>query len=295
MDNPGIWQLLRSVNISLQATYQNVIDTVTNEQDITARDLGLLVAVHKFEPDDTTPAHLLVRTPYNSAENFQIRLNHLVAHELLTEIGPHVYRLSAAGRQVVDQFILEARHEINQADPLTMTESLHLAELLGSLVNSSLATPPPPGTWSISLSHKLMPDPQPPLPFSEQALSCLFAYRDDSHLAAWQSSGLSATTLEVLTLVWCQEAKSLPRILEKLSSRGHSEHVYQDAITELHANHFITGMRGSLKITTEGKYFRDQVEADTDCYFFAPWNCLSDSQKEELVGLLFKLQAGLQI
>jgi hypothetical protein len=295
MDNPGIWQLIRSINSSLQTTYSSVTEMITSRQNITSRDLGLLVAVLTFEPDDTTPSHLLVRSPYNSAESFQTRLNHLVEHGLLSEISSHAYHLSDAGRQVVDQFILEARQAIAQADPLEPAESTRLAELLSRLVDSSLATPPPPDVWSISLSHKLMPAPQPPLPFTEQAISCLFAYRDDSHLAAWQSSGLSATALEVLSLVWCQEVKSLAQVIEKLSSREHSEHVYQDAITELHANHFITGMRGSLKITTEGKFFRDQVEADTDCYFFTPWNSLLDSQKDELVELLNKLQAGLQI
>ena len=41
----------------------------------------------------------------------------------------------------------------------------------------------------------------PPLPYAEQALSCLAAYRDDAHLSAWRPSGLSAPALEARRFV----------------------------------------------------------------------------------------------
>jgi hypothetical protein len=47
-------------------------------------------------------------------------------------------------------------------------------------------------------------------------------------------------------------------------------------------------------VTEVGRAFRDRVEADTDCYFFAPWACLDDAEKAELTDLLIRLRDGLK-
>ncbi|MDP2976702.1 MAG: hypothetical protein Q8N45_10895, partial [Anaerolineales bacterium] len=74
-------------------------------------------------------------------------------------------------------------------------DSQRIALLLCRIVEKSLETPPPPDTWSICLSYKLMPETEPPLPYIEQAVSCLNGYRDDAHLAAWKPGGLDAPAL----------------------------------------------------------------------------------------------------
>jgi hypothetical protein len=172
------------------------------------------------------------------------------------------------------------------ADPLDEGESQDLAEMLDKLVNKCLETPPPPNTWSISLSKKLMPPSDPQMPFIEQAISCLAAYRDDAHLASWQSSGLSAISMETMTVIWRGQASTLEELTDKLSNRGHPKKVYVDALTQLRTSEYISGSRSVLRLTENGKLFRDRVEAKTDQYFYTPWSCLTDDQKNKLAVIL---------
>jgi len=133
-----------------------------------------------------------------------------------------------------------------------------------------------------------MPAIDPPMPFIEQSISCLSAYRDDAHLASWRSSGLSAIALESLTLIWQGHVSTLDELSEKLSFRGHSEKVYIDALAELRARSYLSGSRSVLRLTEEGKLFRDRVEAHTDQYFFTPWVCLTKSDKK-LMGQILNM------
>jgi hypothetical protein len=139
-----------------------------------------------------------------------------------------------------------------------------------------------------------MPAAIPPLPYVEQAISCLAAYRDDAHLAAWQPSGLSATALEALTFLWRGEAGSLDALCERLAHRGHQRQIYSQALAELRKRGFIEGPDSAPQVTEAGRAFRNQVEADTDRYFFAPWACLDDAEKAELADLLTRLRDGLR-
>jgi hypothetical protein len=254
----------------------------------------MLLAAQTFEPEYTSPAHLLVRGPYTSAEQYITRLNDAAAKGYLEEVSPGEFRLTEKGKDGVREFIWEARSMMEKADPLNQDASRELAFLYGHLVKECLATPPPPNTWSIQLSYQLMPIPEPPLPFIEQAISCLYAYRDDAHLAAWRSSNLSATAFEVLTYLWRAEADSLDDLLDLLAFRGHSEEVYLDALAELRERKFIAGGRSKLRVTPEGRGFRNQVEMDTDIYFYAPWSCLSSKEKDRMEGLLVRLWEGLK-
>lgn len=183
---------------------------------------------------------------------------------------------------------------MEEADPLDLDASIELAILFERLVKECMATPPPPNTWSIQLSYQLMPALEPPLPFIEQAITCLYAYRDDAHLAAWRNSNLSATAFEVLTYLWREEANSFEKLLDLLANRGHSDDVYLDALAELRDRKYIAGGRSKLRVTPDGIGFRGQVEMDTDMYFFAPWSCLSSREKDRMEDLLVSLWEGLK-
>ena len=164
-----------------------------------------------------------------------------------------------------------------------------LTTLFDRLVKECLHSQPPPDTWSIRLSYKLMPAKQPALPFIEQSISCLAAYRDDAHLASWCSSGLSASAMECLSLVWRGQASSVREVFGKLEFRGHPESVYQDAIAELREREYLQGSRNNLRLTESGSEFREHVEELTDQYFYNPWSCLTDTEKETISNLLPKI------
>lgn len=294
MQNPQLWELIRETAADLVGRYEPEIDRACSAIGIDPRMWGLLLAVLTFEPEDTTPAHLLVRGPYTSAEAYLERLNQATKLDLLEEREPGGYCLTAKGRQATLEIVERVRKLMAKLDPLSAEDSERVACLGDRLVQSCLDNPTPPHPWSIRMSYKLMPAMRPPLPYIEQLFSCLAAYRDDAHLSAWQDSGLSAMALECLSLLWRGEASSLDDLCHKLANRGHPCQVYVGVLDELRQLGFIQGPDHAPALTGAGRVFRNQVEAKTDNLFFAPWDCLTDVEKAELGGLLKRLKSGLR-
>lgn len=286
MDNHSLWKLIRDSWIKIEASFDPAIKSLVAKSELNMREWMLLLAVLTFEPEDTTASHLMVRGPYTASDQYLSRLEHAAEKEYLESVSKGRFRLSKRGREAVREFIKIARDAMVLADLLPDQDAYSLAEMLKRLVDKCLDTPPPPNTWSINLSSKLMPGIDPPMPFIEQALSCLSAYRDDAHLASWQSSGVSAIALESMTLIWRGQVSTLDELTEKLSFRGHPDTVYMDALAELRARNYLSGYRNALYLTEEGRSFRDQVEAITDQYFFTPWSCLSGFEKSTMAKIL---------
>lgn len=293
MDDRTLWQQIRNTWGKIEPCYLPAIDPLVKKSSLGKREWGILLAARTLEPDDTTPGHLMIRGPYTASEQYLAWLSNATRQGYLEMVAEGRFRLTSFGSEAVDKFIQLAREAMAEADPLPPEESQRLAGYLGRLVKSCMDAPPPPQPWAIGLSYRLMPEPQPALPFIEQAISCLGAYRDDAHLASWQNSGISATAFETLTLIWRESVKSLDEITEKLKHRGHSREVYAGALAELRDRGYIVGIRSALKITPEGQTFRQQVETLTDRYFYNPWHCLTQAEKIEMADLIIKLGEGL--
>ncbi|MFL7891991.1 MAG: helix-turn-helix domain-containing protein [Anaerolineales bacterium] len=286
MENVILWDLMRNAWSRIEARYKPALNQMVSRSKLTIREWMLLIATLTFEPEDTTPSHLMVRGPYTSSDKYLAGLEKAAGAGYLVRVGDGRYRLSEEGKKAVQELIRVAREAMTPPGNLTHQELSELAEQLNKLVNNCLEAPPPPDSWSITLSHKLMPPMDPPLPFIEQSISCLKAYRDDAHLASWCSSGLSASAMESLTLIWRGQVYTFQELLAKLYFRGHPDVVYLDAIAELRANGYLTGSRNNIKITSEGIKFRDQVEQKTEEYFFRPWDRLSESERRQIAGIL---------
>ncbi len=289
MDDQTLWDLIRKAWTKITKLYQPAVDPHLQDLGLEWRTIGLLLAALTFEPEDTTPGHLTVRGPYTSPDEYLKRLSQAAEKGMLSEAGENRFRLTTKGRQVAQDFIRVARQAMDSGNPLSAAETGQIADYMTKLISASIETPPPPDKWSIKLSMKLLPEENASLSYIEQTCSCLEAYRDDSHLAAWQSSSISATALETLTLVWRNEASSLDQLYEKLAYRGYPRQVYADAIAELRDRKYLSGVLDALRITHEGQRFRQQVEDLTNQYFFSPWTCLNAQERKSLAGWLTTL------
>jgi hypothetical protein len=295
MDDRSLWELVLDSWSALSERFEPEIERMSRQHGVDMNTWGLLIAVLKFEPDPTTPADLLVRSPYTAAEEYMDGLNKASSQNLLAESDPGKYCLTDQGKDIIEHLIAAARKVMVSADPLPPLDSDKLAGYLDRLVEASLKNPPPPNPWAIALSYRLMPKMKPPLPYIEQAITCLAAYRDDAHLSAWRRSGLSATALETLTYLWRGEARSLNKLCSELEYRGHPCSVYENAFDELRGLGYVDGPDNSIRVSGAGRVFRNQVEGDTDKYFFAPWSCLTEAEKAEMSGLLTRLKDGLVV
>lgn len=294
MDDLALWNLTREAWGALVSRFEPEIESLIQESGLDDRAWGLLIAAITFEPEHITPAHLMVRGPYTAAEQYLARLRSCSAKGFLKELAQGEFRLTVKGRNAAERFIEKARMAMEEVDRLSAVDSQKLVHLLERLVTTCLETPPPPDTWSIRLSYQLMPDANPPYPYFEQAVSCLAAYRDDAHLEAWRRTGLTAIALEVLTNLWRDQAGSLDDLVEKLAHRGHSKEVFTGALAELRERKLVTGTVSALHLTEAGNTFREQIEADTNRLFFAPWSCLSSTEKSDLEGLLIRVRDSLR-
>jgi hypothetical protein len=286
MDDQSLWKLMRETLIKVEKRFNPAIKPIVFNSSLSMRDWMLLLAALTFEPEDTTASHLMVRGPYTSSDRYLEGLDRAAELGYLDQVTDGRFRLSGKGRTAVQEFIDAARTAMASSSEVSREDLIVLAGYLERLVSRCLETPPPPDTWSITLSSKLLPPIEPPMPYIEQAISCLTAYRDDAHLAAWCSSGLSASALESLTLIWRGQVSNLRSLLSKLDFRGHPESVYLDALSELRDNGYISGSRSHIKITNKGREFRDQVESNTESYFFKPWECLSQDEKTQIAEVL---------
>ena len=293
MNDPQLWELMNEAWNRLRSRFEPVVESACSGEGVDARTLGLLLTVMSIEPEETTPGHLMVRGPYTAAEVFTSRMEKAAEKKLLQSQTAGCYSLTPHGRDFTERLINKARTEMVAAVSLPTEKEERLAVLLDRMVQASLDQTPPPDTWSIRLSYKHMPRVRPAMPYIEQALTCLAAYRDDAHLAAWQDSGLSAMALESLTLFWRGEVFSLDDLCQKLDHRGHSCHVYVGVLEELRSRGLIHGSDQAPVITGTGRVFRNQVEEDTDRYFYTPWKCLTADEKKELAGLLTELTVGI--
>jgi len=294
MDDRQLWELIYATWSAIVERYDPVFDRYQEQKWQEPWSLGLLFAALNFEPDAISAARLAVRGPYTSDDAYRTRLAWLAERECLAEAVPGEYHLTARGRSEADEVLQAAYQAMTQADPLPGKESRRLSELLDRLVQACMQAPPPPDTWSIDLSYRLMPSRDLPLPYIEQAISCLNCYRDDAHLAAWRPSGISPTAMEALTLLWRAQASSLSALFERLANRGHAIAEYARALQELRQRGYLDGPDDAPQVTAAGREFRDQVEQDTDRYFYAPWSCLDEAARRELARLLGRLQGGLR-
>ena len=295
MDEQTLWNQMNEAMIELGNRYEPVVEIAAKDEGMDLRTWSTLLAVLTFEPEDATPAHYMVRGPYTAPEAYLSRLVSASQAGFLSEVEAGKFRLTERGRRIVLDLVALGRGAMADADPLSGDNARVLMKLLDRLVQTCLGTSPPPETWSIQLSYKLMPDPEPPLPFIEQAISALAAYRDDAHLAAWQNTELSATALETLTLLWRGDVNSFDEICKRLDRRGHSCKVYTSALEDLRAHHLINGPDEAPWVTRVGRVFRNQIEEATNRYFYAPWACLQEAEKMELERILALLISGLKV
>jgi DNA-binding MarR family transcriptional regulator len=179
--------------------------------------------------------------------------------------------------------------------PMPSTDLERLASLLHRLVKSCLTTPEPPGKWCIIHSRRNDPGDNASVVVQiDQYLSDLAAYRDDVHLAAWQSHSVEGHIWEALTYLWRGEATTLEGLYQKLERRGYSQEEYKQALEGLIRRGWVKDEAGKYRVTPLGQEVRQAVEEVTDRYFYGAWTCLSLKEIEELQTLLIHMRDGLQ-
>lgn len=249
----------------------------------------------EFAPEPLTVPKLRVRDVYGS-ERLVGALLEIMASEQWLDRRDEEYSLTAEGRAARARLRDPLRRTLAEIQLLPQEDLAQLVSLLDRLIQASLASPTPPGTWCLAHSRNRAPADDAPLLLKLlQYVEDFNAFRDDSHMAAWQPYEQQGYLWEAFSLVCSGEARSAEEVFQHLTHRGYTRHEYAAGLAGLQERGWLeSGAEPDTYRTTEaGRAVRDEVERLTDVYFYAPWSCLTEAEINRVQTLLTQLQANL--
>jgi len=287
MDQPKLWPVALETLMALGAHYVPAMEKAADDAGVERGVWGLLISALTFEPEAISNTILQQRNPY---QDYTRLLADAASQGFFAVEVPGSYQITDLGRAVGTEIILAAYARMQTFEPMRVEQMQYLSVLLRKLVVASHTSPEPPGKWCLTHARRIDPGQNAPLIIQvDQYLSDLAAYRDDAHLAAWHNLDFDGPTWEALTLLWQGEADDLDTLEEKLAHRRFSRDVYAAALQKLELRGLILADSGKYRLTPAGEQLRQNAEAATDAYFYAPWDCLDAEELEALEILLTKL------
>ncbi|MCY3656034.1 MAG: hypothetical protein OXG95_05425 [Chloroflexi bacterium] len=253
-----------------------------------AEERGIPLALHNYAElglEALSVAEALRRDPYSRPEDFAEEFARLAAAGWLDAIGgsddPMItrYVVLPHAREAVGQ--VDAAGDALLADLVAVPdeELARIDELLAAIHAANLAAPEPPARWGAERRFRSA-HASTPLPgrIREAALD-LLAYRDDVHLAAWSAHADPASEggmWNAFSHVWSGAASTAEGIALAAAFRGYDASFYEQALGDLEARGWLVADGVEYRTTAAGQELRDEVERQTDEWFFAPWAVLGE-------------------
>jgi hypothetical protein len=249
-----------------------------------------LVQASEFAPEPLTVANVRVRDVYASERIVQALLELMASEGWLDRQDDDTYPLTEAGRAVLARS-LERRYHWLSAVTVPVSELTQVEHWLSRLLDASLQSPTPPGTWCLAHSRRrALPAAAPLLARIHQYFDDFNAFRDDAHMAAWQPLGVSGHEWEAFALVCSEQARTAQQLFEQLHYRGYRRTEYATALDNLTQRGWLSLANDTAYVIDAGRAVREQIERDTDKYFYAPWTCLTDAEVAMTRTLLMQLR-----
>jgi hypothetical protein len=239
-----------------------------------------LVQAAEFVPEPLTVARLRVRDVYGSPRLVTALLEMMVSEQWLDRVGDE-YTWTAAGQTAYLRSRDRMRQLATTVQPLPEADLEELVRLLERLIQASLASATPPGTWCLAHSRNRAPAADAPAVVRLfQCSSDFNAFRDDAHMAAWQPYRPGEGAWEAFALLCSGEANSAETVAQQLAHRGFSRHEYAGILADLRKRGWLepANDEGGYWVTDAGRRLRQEVERLTDIYFYAPWSCLTEAE-----------------
>jgi DNA-binding MarR family transcriptional regulator len=290
-----IWRNVGQTISAYSPFYQEDMIRLTQKYD-SPNNWFILDWPRASEPEPFSPGEMAeIVGPYSTREVTIERFSQFVKDGFLLEDAAGNLTLSESGRGLIEGFFDSAHEALANVEPLSPEDLAQLTKLLGKLVKAAIDASEP--TKKTSLLNSRWTDPGDGAPASvriDQFVTDLYRYRDDVHLAAWGSYGVSGQIWETLTFVWRNDANTAAELGERLSFRGFTQDDYGAALDKLVIKGWVEEVDGRFQVTPNGKRIREEAEEKTDELFFASWTVLSDKELEQLDDLIKQLNASLR-
>ncbi len=296
MNLKSIWSVLEESYGVCSDTSAPAIEEFAEENHLSSGYWSWGPAIILF-PDETISSAQWMRIfPYGIPQTINGRLASAAEGGYLVKDGDG-FRSTEKGKAAAHQGLQALTDGIAHLHPLPPADLQRLVDYLVRLSDASFAAPEPPPKFCLThyKNYKSTFDGNAPLiRLFVHYFKELDFYRMDSHMAAWRSHNLEGNRWEVFSEVWGGRNNTLDKIFDELSFRGITRDEYASILQELVERGWVQQDGETYQPTAEGKRLRDEAEALTDTYFFAPWNCLSASELEDLFSLSTELRDGLK-
>jgi hypothetical protein len=256
----------------------------------------LMVQAQEFDPEPLSVKRLRKRAVWSSERLIGGLLDLMVSEKWFDRIGAD-YHLTDDGRAII-QGMTERRQTILRplASHLSPNEVDPLEKLMRRVLDASLTSGELPGTWCLTHSRRRAPEDDALTVFKLfQYCADFNAYRDDSHMAAFQPLGVEAYAWEAFSLVATETAISAQAVFDELAYRGYSRSEYAQGLKEVASRGWIHTEDGeSYHVTEAGQKIQADVEKLTDEYFYGVWSCFNEDEIKELRKHLTDLKIKLE-
>lgn len=296
MNLNSIWSVLDESFDPLNEDAYSVWQKIATEQGFEPGWITWVAALFVFGAERFSTAGFMLLFPYGSARVIGARFESAVKQGILTTSSDIEYWPTEKGTYWINQMINAAIASVAHLKPIPDADLQKIVSYGRRLTEASLAAPEPPSKFGASHYFKNMHPQQNDhmLRFFIHYFGTLDKYRGNAHLATWKHYNIEGNRWEVLTYVWKGEFNTLDKLSEELRFRGITRDEYGQILEELVQRGWIEENAGKYQLTAEGKQIRDGAEALTNHYFFAPWNCLSEAELEDLLNLATQLRDGLR-
>lgn len=297
MQPTDVFPILREIGPNIFPLYRDKTQARMQELGIdTAQLQWYTLAVSKdFEPEPATVEKFIERGPYNNPKVAKERLDAIVEKGWMTVNDAGAYTISAEGQRLFDAVNAELEAALRAIKPIDPGDVKRIIALLGKIVEAAVHAPEPAHKPYISYNRNSDPGPDgPPMLRILQYNADLNSFRDDCHVSAWKAKTKNGHGFEMLTLIWAGEAQTVEKVLELRAGRGYAAEDYKAAMKEFITQGWITVDGDTYALTEAGKVMRDEIEAETDRLYFAPWTTLNETEVDELGALLTKLRDALK-
>jgi DNA-binding MarR family transcriptional regulator len=245
----------------------------------------ILTQAQEFDPEPLSVERFRVRAVWSSQRIVCALLDLMTAEKWFDRIKDDYY-LTEEGRMLIqavkdrwNRILIPLEEHLSEGDILS------LEKLMRRVLDASLTSAVPRSKWSLQHSRRRAPADDAPVIMQLFHHSSDFnAYRDDSHMAALQPSGVEAFAWEAFSLVCNGAADTAKGVFDQLTYRGYSISEFAEGLHDISRRGWLeTQGVECYAVTLAGRKVLEEVEYLTDQYFFSAWNCLSAAEIQELL------------
>lgn len=255
-----------------------------------------LVAVMFFGDEPISSREFMRALPYGWQEALEESFASAARQGYLTGDGAGRYRPTEKGKDAVRRMVQADSDVVSPLRPIPEADTARLLSYLSRIADASLTAPEPTSKFIISHKRRYMhPGRDASVNvLTVQYLNELEGYRTDAHSAAWMAHNVAGHAWDAFSHLWRNGASTLDQMYETLQYIEVTKEVYTADLLGLVKQGWVREEAGTYHVTEAGEKIRDEAEALTNKYFFAPWLCLNESELEVLATLASQLLDGLR-